>query len=182
MPSAAKREVAETIPKSEAKGAPAGGQRRRSAGSVRKGNTLYLRSARACAALAALCVVFAGRQASAVESVTRAVLPNGLRIVVVRDTLAPVVTTELNYLVGSNESPPDFPGMAHAQEHMMFRGSSQLSAAQLAAITAQMGGDYNADNTGGDRPNAPLTSVQTVGFSRQQFLTGLAKLENKERA
>jgi hypothetical protein len=36
-----------------------------------------------------------------------------------------------------------------------------------------LGGDYNADNTGGDRPNAPLTAIQTVGFSRQQFLTGL---------
>jgi zinc protease len=58
--------------------------------------------------------------------------------------LAPVVTTAVNYLVGSNEAPEGFPGMAHAQEHMMFRGSPGLSADQLAAIAAGMGGNFDA--------------------------------------
>ena len=66
----------------------------------------------------------------------RATLDNGLRIVIVRNPLAPVVTTVVNYLVGSNEAAVGFPGMAHAQEHMMFRGSLGLSANQLADITA----------------------------------------------
>ncbi len=35
--------------------------------------------------------------------------------------------------------------MAHAQEHMMFRGNPGLSAAQLANIIALMGGNFNAD-------------------------------------
>ncbi len=78
-------------------------------------------------------------------SVLRSTLANGLRVVIVRDTLAPVVTTEVNYLVGSNEAPAGFPGMAHAQEHMMFRGSPGLSAGQLANIIAEMGGMFDAD-------------------------------------
>src|SRR5580700_3250724 len=77
--------------------------------------------------------------------VQRATLPNGLRVILVRNTLAPVVATSINYLVGSDEAPAGFPGMAHAQEHMMFRGSPGLSTEQLANISAVMGGDFNAN-------------------------------------
>src|SRR5580704_17111170 len=77
--------------------------------------------------------------------VLRATLDNGLRVAIVRDPIAPVVTTEMNYLVGSDEAPADFPGMAHAQEHMMFRGSDGLTGDQLTSITAELGGNVNAD-------------------------------------
>ncbi len=79
------------------------------------------------------------------SSVLRATLKNGLRVVIVHNPLAPVVTTEVNYLAGSNEAPEGFPGMAHAQEHMMFRGNPGLSADQLSYIVATLGGDFNAD-------------------------------------
>ena len=79
------------------------------------------------------------------EGVLRATLGNGLRVVIVRNTLAPVVTTMVNYLAGSNEAPQGFPGTAHAQEHMMFRGSPGLSANQLADMIAAMGGMFDAD-------------------------------------
>src|ERR1700681_423037 len=83
--------------------------------------------------------------AIAQSDVVRATLENGLRVVIIRDPLAPVVTIEDNYLVGANETPPGFPGMAHAQEHMAFRGCSGVSADQTAAIYAQLGGFGNAD-------------------------------------
>ncbi|MFI5323498.1 MAG: M16 family metallopeptidase, partial [Thermodesulfobacteriota bacterium] len=79
------------------------------------------------------------------QNVLRATLDNGLKVVIVRNPLAPVVTTVVNYLAGSNDAPDGFPGMAHAQEHMMFRGNPGLSAGQLADIAAAMGGDFNAD-------------------------------------
>jgi zinc protease len=76
-------------------------------------------------------------------SVTRATLANGLRVIVVRDTLAPVVTTILNYEAGSDEQ--TVPGEAHALEHMMFRGSGSVSSSQLMDTLSLTGGDFDAD-------------------------------------
>jgi zinc protease len=75
----------------------------------------------------------------------RATLSNGMKVVILRNTLAPVVTVEANVLAGGNETPDGFPGMAHAQEHMAFRGCKDMTADQTAAIYALLGGDDNAD-------------------------------------
>jgi zinc protease len=76
-------------------------------------------------------------------AVTRATLQNGLRVIVVRDPLAPVALAMLNYQVGANEQ--DFPGQAHALEHMMFRGSASLSQSQIADMAELLGGYWDAD-------------------------------------
>ena len=98
------------------------------------------------ALLAAALLSAAHAQAPAPEQrVLRATLANGLRVVIVRNALAPVVSTSVNYLAGSDEAPAGFPGTAHAEEHMMFRGSPGLTADQLADIGSVMGGDFNAN-------------------------------------
>ena len=102
-------------------------------------------------ALSFLTIAFTGSFAQPISSspkaltVQRATLPNGLRVIAIRDPLAPVVTVEENYLAGADETPTGFPGMAHAQEHMAFRGCSGLAADQIAAIYAELGGLSNAD-------------------------------------
>jgi zinc protease len=83
------------------------------------------------------------------SEVLKATLDNGLRVVIVRNPLAPVAATSVNYLVGSDETPAGFPGTAHAQEHMMFRGSPGLTADQLADIGSVIGGNFNANTREG---------------------------------
>ncbi len=92
---------------------------------------------------AALAFCWPGVPARAAADVTRATLANGLQVVVVHNPLAPVVTAMMNYRVGSDEQ--WVPGLAHATEHMMFRGSATLSSAQLMEALEITGGNFDAD-------------------------------------
>ena len=98
-----------------------------------------------CALLATVSCAAPAAATAPDQNLQRATLANGQRVNIVRNTLAPVVATSINYLVGSDEAAAGFPGMAHAQEHMMFRGSPGLSTEQLANISAVMGGNFNAN-------------------------------------
>ena len=103
----------------------------------------FVRIAGALALAFGLGAVSYGAASAQPLSVSRATLKNGLQVVVVHDPLAPVVTTVLNYRVGSNEQ--QYAGEAHALEHMMFRGTQDISQTQLFEISQLMGGDYDAD-------------------------------------
>jgi zinc protease len=141
----------------------------------------------AALALLAGCSVGAAMAQPTTQDVTRATLDNGLRVVIVRDTLAPVVTTEVNYLAGSNEVPKGFPGTAHAVEHMMFRGSPGLSKDQISALAANMGGHFNADTTEGVTqyfftvPSQDLDVALHIHALRMRGVNMSAKEWGKER-
>jgi zinc protease len=126
-------------------------------------------------------------QAATESEVTRATLKNGMRVVIVRNTLAPVVTTQLNYLVGSNETPAGFPGMAHALEHMMFRGSPGLTAAQLSSLIAALGGSFNATTQQTltqyylTVPASDLATALNIEAVRMRDLLSTAELWRQER-
>jgi zinc protease len=79
--------------------------------------------------------------------VLHATLDNGLRVIIVRETLSPMVTTQITYLAGGYQTPEGFPGTAHALEHMMFRDSRGMTGAQLNEMTGKMGADNNAFTT-----------------------------------
>jgi zinc protease len=81
------------------------------------------------------------------SDVLKATLHNGLRVVLVRNTIAPAVSVNVTYLVGSRDDPADVPGMAHAQEHMMFRGTKNLSTSELGTLATALGGDFNAETS-----------------------------------
>ena len=94
-----------------------------------------------CSIFALLLTAAAG--SGATLPVTRATLSNGLQVIVVHDPLAPVVTTVMNYRIGGDDEPID--GLAHATEHMMFRGSKTVTESQLSDISAITGGNNDAD-------------------------------------
>jgi len=126
-------------------------------------------------------------EVSAGQDVLRATLTNGLQVIIVRNPLAPVVTTTINYHVGADECPTNFPGMAHATEHMMFRGSPGLSADQLADISAALGGDFDANTQHPvtqylfTTPVEHLDVALRVEAARMQDLLPSEELWGKER-
>ncbi len=74
-------------------------------------------------------------------------LRNGLKVVVVEDRAAPVVQTSVWYGFGSLDETPGKTGLAHALEHMMFRGTPEISSGGLDDITARLGAQMNGETT-----------------------------------
>ncbi|TXD98005.1 insulinase family protein [Psychrobacter frigidicola] len=71
-------------------------------------------------------------------------LDNGLKIIVKEDHRAPVVMTQIWYRVGSTDEPLDKGGISHLLEHMMFKGTSNVSSADFERLIAKFGGVNNA--------------------------------------
>ena len=79
-------------------------------------------------------------------------LPNGLRVIVAEDHLAPVVAINLWYDVGSKHEAPGKTGFAHLFEHVMFQGSRHVAKAEHVALVQAAGGTMNG-STWLDRTN-----------------------------
>jgi zinc protease len=71
-------------------------------------------------------------------------LDNGLEVVVVPDTRAPVVTHMVWYRVGGADEPQGKSGIAHFLEHLMFKGTEKVPPGEFSKIVARLGGQDNA--------------------------------------
>lgn len=71
-------------------------------------------------------------------------LKNGLKVVVKEDHRAPVVMTQIWYRVGSADEPVDKGGISHVLEHMMFKGTTEVSSDDFERLIAKFGGVNNA--------------------------------------
>lgn len=74
-------------------------------------------------------------------------LANGLQVVLIPDTRAPVVTHSIWYKVGATDDPPHSHGLAHFLEHMMFKGTDAYPAGVFNSIVSRIGGVQNAMTT-----------------------------------
>jgi zinc protease len=70
-------------------------------------------------------------------------LKNGLRVVVVPDATAPVVTVGVYYKIGFRLEPQGRSGFAHLFEHMMFQGSENAPKMQHIKLINSSGGVLN---------------------------------------
>ncbi|HEY4735021.1 MAG TPA: pitrilysin family protein, partial [Gemmatimonadaceae bacterium] len=85
------------------------------------------------------------------NSVQRIVLPNGLTVLVQEDHSAPVVAIVTYVKAGYFDETDKENGLAHALEHMFFKGTQKRGVGDIAKETKASGGYLNAhtiyDNT-----------------------------------
>ena len=103
--------------------------------------------------MAAMLAVSTGpAQAQTHSAVEQFVLANGLTVIVKPDHRAPTVAQMLWVRVGSIDEVDGTSGVAHALEHMMFKGTATLKPGEFSRRVAALGGRENAftsrDNTG----------------------------------
>jgi zinc protease len=76
--------------------------------------------------------------------VTEHRLDNGLKVLIYEDHFAPVVSTQINYRVGSYYEPKGLTGISHLLEHMAFKGTEKYGPKEYNRIIEEAGGYENA--------------------------------------
>src|SRR3954471_3455435 len=77
-------------------------------------------------------------------TVRRTTLPNGLRVLVRRDSSAPGVAIVTYVSAGYFDETDDVAGIAHVLEHMYFKGTPTRGPGEIARETKAAGGYLNA--------------------------------------
>ncbi|WP_239490335.1 pitrilysin family protein [Luteitalea sp. TBR-22] len=108
--------------------------------------------------------------------VTYYTLPNGLKVVLSRDTTAPTVVVAVYYRIGFRVEPKDRTGFAHLFEHMMFQGSANLGKMEFIRLVQRSGGILNG-STRFDFTNyfevLPAHALETALWAEADRMRGL---------
>ncbi|MEM7553688.1 MAG: pitrilysin family protein [Cyanobacteria bacterium P01_A01_bin.84] len=83
------------------------------------------------------------KSSSVVDSVKKVILDNGLTVLLKKVDIAPVVTVQMWYKVGSRNEEPGVNGITHQLEHMMFNGTKDRPV-QFGRLFSALGSDSNA--------------------------------------
>ncbi len=103
------------------------------------------RSALLRAAVFITALVFALSPATALKvDVSEFDLANGMKVVVIPDHRAPVVTHMVWYKVGAADEEKGKAGIAHFLEHLLFKGTKKIPAGEFSKIIKRNGGVDNA--------------------------------------
>ena len=106
--------------------------------------------------------------------VTAYTLSNGLKVVVVENHRIPAVSHTLFVKVGAADDPAGKSGLAHYLEHLVFKGTKEVSAEEYDRRIQAMGGETNAYTTPDYTAyyvNAPAESLeQVMALESDRFL------------
>ena len=78
------------------------------------------------------------------EQVYEEVLPNGLKLLLMENRKAPVVTFQVWYRAGSRNETWGKTGLSHMLEHMMFKGTEKVGPEEFSRVIQENGGNDNA--------------------------------------
>jgi zinc protease len=109
-------------------------------------------------------------------SVGRYVLGNGLSVLVMSDSSAPVLSYHTWYRVGSKHETRGKTGLAHLFEHLMFNETKQLRKGTLDRMIEAAGGETNAatwtdwTHYHSELPASELAMIAKIEADRMQHL------------
>jgi zinc protease len=113
-------------------------------GSSQRRQLVLRRNRRARAASSRLRLLAEFPFGEAGQSVARYSLGNGLRVLLLADRKAPVLSYHTWYRVGSKHEKPGKTGLAHLFEHLMFNETKHVPRGQLDRLIESAGGETNA--------------------------------------
>lgn len=109
----------------------------------------------------------------------RFTLPNGLRVIVHRDTSTPMAVVNVMYDVGARDEDPNRTGFAHLFEHLMFGGSINIP---VYDEPLQMAGGENNAYTTNDLTNyyiqLPAENLETAFWLESDRMLSLGFTDN----
>jgi len=116
-------------------------------------------------------------------------LKNGLRVITIEDSSAPVIALSITYNVGSRNERQGRTGFAHLFEHMMFKGSENVGSGEHFLLVFNNGGNMNG-STNEDRTNyfeaLPSNQLDLALFLESDRMRSLAitkeNLDNQRNA
>ena len=108
--------------------------------------------------------------------VSRYVLSNGLRVLLLADPSAPVLSYHTWFRVGSKHEQPGKTGLAHLFEHLMFNETKHVPRGQLDRLIESAGGETNAatwvdwTHYHSELPSSELPLIVRLEADRMQHL------------
>lgn len=83
-------------------------------------------------------------QAGLGDPVIETTLSNGLKVILLENPKAPLITFHIWYRVGSRNEEWGRTGLSHVLEHMMFKGTKKYGPEEYSRIIQENGGETNA--------------------------------------